>query len=262
MAGPPRLPIHVGDYLKDTLPVSRVNWQHHGIYLLALMIAWNVPGCRLPDDPEWLARKFGCTPAEFDELVMPVLRTYFVKRKGGWSQKRLSKERNYVVKISAKQRARIKSRWDKEKETYRGITAVVPGSPSGNTPIPIPIPIPTQLTISRSKRARAADAALADFEQFWVLCPKKVGKGKARKAYQAALSKTSFVTIAEAMRRYAASRVGEDDQYTAHPATWLNAERWLDQPAGNGAGALSENVQAIQAVADQERENLKRMGVI
>jgi hypothetical protein len=29
-------------------------------------------------------------------------------------------------------------------------------------------------------------------------------------------------------QRYAGERAGQDPQFTAHPATWLYQERWLD----------------------------------
>jgi hypothetical protein len=66
------------------------------------------------------------------------------------------------------------------------------------------------------------------FEGFWVVYPKKVGKGAARKAYRHALKRSSHVEILAGAKAYAASK--PDPQYTAHAATWLNADRWLDEP--------------------------------
>lgn len=70
-----------------------------------------------------------------------------------------------------------------------------------------------------------------DFGAFWLSCPRKIGKGAARKAYNRAITKTAPETIQGAIQRYATSRAGEDDQFTVHPATWLNQERWTDQIA-------------------------------
>lgn len=66
------------------------------------------------------------------------------------------------------------------------------------------------------------------FEVFWEACPKKVGKGAARKAHTAALLKTDADTLLLAMKVFAARQVGKDQNFTPHPASWLNAERWLD----------------------------------
>jgi hypothetical protein len=41
--------------------------------------------------------------------------------------------------------------------------------------------------------------------------------------------------------RYAAERTGEDDKYTKHPATWLNAECWKDAPTASPARKPSHN---------------------
>lgn len=132
MAGFPRLPLHVGDYIKDTPPICRNNWEHHGIYLIALMLAWSTPGCRLPNDPKWLAERFGCTQTEYETFVRPVLARYF-KGDGNWlRQKRLSLEKTYVEKQSV----RAKSRWKKEKEQCRNPIAADAITAYAPTPTP------------------------------------------------------------------------------------------------------------------------------
>ena len=96
-----------------------------------------------------------------------------------------------------------------------------------------------------------------NFETFWRSCPKKVGKLKARHAYDKALKATAPETLVTAMRRYAASRAGQDEAYTLHPSTWLNQGRWMDESGPHKSfGGLSEEEQQA------ERDNLKRMGVI
>jgi len=71
---------------------------------------------------------------------------------------------------------------------------------------------------------------IGHFDEFWTIVPRKVGKGKARTAYAKAVKKVSPERIFSAMQRYAAARADQDPQYTAHPASWLNAERWDDEP--------------------------------
>lgn len=68
-----------------------------------------------------------------------------------------------------------------------------------------------------------------DFEAFWARVPRKVGKGQARKAFNAALKKADVSTILDGMERYARSVKGKDSRFIAHPATWLNGERWTDE---------------------------------
>lgn len=157
MTAPPRLQIHIGDYLKDTPAVSRVTWEHHGIYILALFIAWNVPGIRLPNDPKWLALRFGCTQEDLETHVMPVIKTYFKLVRTFWYQKRLTEEHEFVLAQSEKQRARVNVRWAKEKDVYHGNTVAEPRNASGNTTLcntPTPTPTPTPIEEESKKKSQ------------------------------------------------------------------------------------------------------------
>jgi hypothetical protein len=67
------------------------------------------------------------------------------------------------------------------------------------------------------------------FEQFWEIYPRKVGKGRAKKALKAALEKTDIETILAGVEGYMANEDMYDLQYVAHPTSWLNGERWEDE---------------------------------
>lgn len=80
---------------------------------------------------------------------------------------------------------------------------------------------------------------LAGFDEFWTVYPRKVAKGAARKAWPKAVEAACGVEpIIEGARRYAIERDGEDPKFTAHPATWLRAERWADQTTPAPTGPL------------------------
>ena len=66
------------------------------------------------------------------------------------------------------------------------------------------------------------------FEQFWSICPRKTAKGAARKAWLKAIKTATPEQIIEGMKLYAKQVAGTEPQFIAHPATWLNGERWLD----------------------------------
>lgn len=134
MSAAPRLPLHIGDYLKDTPPISRRKWEHHGIYLLLLMVTWSTPGCRLPADDNWISDRMGCDLAEFQALVLPVLASYFKKQRGFWVQKRLAIEASFVLKKSAKQAGNAKARWEKEKTDANALPKESHGNASPATP--------------------------------------------------------------------------------------------------------------------------------
>jgi hypothetical protein len=100
----------------------------------------------------------------------------------------------------------------------------------------------------------ASDAVEAPhtFEHFWTAFPLRVGKGAARKAWPKAVKAAG----GEAHRIIAAAVAfavdpNRDPEFTPHPATWLNQERWEDDPlpprqrATTGAGSVPPGWHAI-----------------
>jgi predicted transcriptional regulator len=67
------------------------------------------------------------------------------------------------------------------------------------------------------------------FDQFWKLYPRKVGKGKARQAFEKALEKTNIDTILAGVEAYVYHEGYNDMEFIAHPTSWLNGERWDDE---------------------------------
>lgn len=74
------------------------------------------------------------------------------------------------------------------------------------------------------------DISPLQFETFWKVYPRKVGKRAALKAFQRAVS--DGVTVERLVE--AAAQFAQDpnrvELYTPHPATWLNQGRWDDDP--------------------------------
>lgn len=68
-----------------------------------------------------------------------------------------------------------------------------------------------------------------DFAEFYAAYPRKVGKGQARKAYAKALKITSHDEIMFGLSQQRPSMEAKEKQFIAHPATWLNGERWDDE---------------------------------
>jgi len=69
----------------------------------------------------------------------------------------------------------------------------------------------------------------AIFDDLWSIYPKKVGKGQARKAFNAALRKVDYDKIHSALIDYVKASTGKDKKYLPHLSTWLNGERWDDE---------------------------------
>jgi len=81
------MPFFVGDYLRDTLRLTR---SEHGGYLLLLMAYW-AEGKALADDDRQLAAIVRASAAEWRKL-RPVLAAFFDVREGAWHHKRVEHE--------------------------------------------------------------------------------------------------------------------------------------------------------------------------
>ena len=79
------------------------------------------------------------------------------------------------------------------------------------------------------RKKRATSALSPEFDEFWSVFPNKVGKPAAARAFVKALSRASFATIMAGLRAYIAGT--PVDRAWLNPATFLNNDRWADQPA-------------------------------
>lgn len=70
-----------------------------------------------------------------------------------------------------------------------------------------------------------------EFEIWWTRYPKKQSKKPAEKAFVKARAKASLEQLNDGLTRYIESMAGKDPQFIALAGTWLNAERWTDEPA-------------------------------
>ncbi|MBA7690629.1 hypothetical protein ES703_99160 [subsurface metagenome] len=71
------------------------------------------------------------------------------------------------------------------------------------------------------------------FDLFWSAYPKKMGKGAARRAFEKIKPSDDLLQkILSAVEQQSKSEqwLKEDGRYVPNPATWLNQERWDDEP--------------------------------
>jgi hypothetical protein len=70
----------------------------------------------------------------------------------------------------------------------------------------------------------------ADFDEVWKSYPRRINKAGAYKAYCSTIKRGSSVCdLFNAVEAYAAQRIGQDEAYTLHPATFFGPdERWRD----------------------------------
>lgn len=228
MADFPYLPLFTDAYLADTRHLSR---DEHGAYLLLMMEAWRRPRCSIPDNDVLLARITCSTDEEWKSIKATVMSFWTLdKRRREWTQKRLAKERVYVEGKRQSQRDKAAKRWNKAGKQHA--VAMPDGMPEAcpehANPHPHPQPTPT-----KKSKCIASDP----FEEWWSDCPRKIGKGQARRAFVAALRKTdgdSFMLDYAGYVEAERSR-GQADSFIKHPATWLNGECWNDDEGDTSA---------------------------
>lgn len=76
-----------------------------------------------------------------------------------------------------------------------------------------------------------ADATLDPFTTWYAAYPRREGRGQALRAFRAALKKTDAQTLTAALAAQLPRLVAVSDRrFIPLPATWLNGERWLDEP--------------------------------
>lgn len=120
----------------------------------------------------------------------------------------------------------------------KGHSCIEKGHPSCHKPTEEPIEEPTEVDTPIIPQSFFEDFSDAEtdpppdrFEEFWDQYPRRVAKGAARGAWRKAAKTADPGEIIRGAMRYAAEREGQEARFTKHPATWLKAECWADDPA-------------------------------
>jgi hypothetical protein len=117
-------------------------------------------------------------------------------------------------------------------------------------------PDPGDKDSGRRNRSRpTADTETDDnFEEWYEQYPKHADKSDALRAYRAVIKKklaTPDQLLAAAIR-HRAERTGQDQKFTKNPATWLNKQSWLNDPANSAAPpGHSHHIDVSAAIARQ-----------
>ncbi len=86
--------------------------------------------------------------------------------------------------------------------------------------------VPLKQVTVKQGAARETENPL--FSKFWELYPNKVSRKTALKSFNSAICRASFEEIAAGLDKYIHKN---DERAWCNPATWLNQDRWLDEPA-------------------------------
>lgn len=169
--------------------------------------------------------------------------------------------RNSVRKTSGSKPDKIRNRGEERREE------------KSNTPLP-----PVGGSVEKPARARKLKDEHPHFAAFWSAYPLKVAKAKASAAFAKINPDDGMLArmlAALDWQKKSAKWTKDNGEYIPHPATWLNAARWDDQPDVKLAPPpppappplpewsdedfpMSKTAQRVLAAKAAERERLER----
>ena len=230
-------PFHIGDYLSATRHLS---WEEDAAFR-RLLDTYYTTEKPLPIDLRAVCRLVMATTDSQREAVRIVLEEFFKLGEDGWRNSRADAEIAAMREKQQKQRDKAWLRWHKHEQEHGNASAMPRHTEADATASksdadampPTPTPTPTPVINPPTPRKRGKPAEPAGFDEFWEAYPRKVAKGAALKAWaKAAPDEPLKAQILGAIGR---ARDGPDwrkdgGAFIPHPATWLNAQRWLDEP--------------------------------
>ena len=245
----PYLPLWTDAYLADTRHLSAME---HGTYLLLLMTAWRTKDCSLPDDDKLLAR-FASLRLNQWLKIKPTIIAFFEVQDGRLKQHKLTQMFHF---------ANTKRESARRNGKHGGIANALKKNNSdvANAKIPPEQIQATKLnytnTINTNNSITPPNEMESEFDKWWEIYPRKVGKKEAKRKFVIALRKVKLKKLMSATRKYA--ELQNDIQFTAYPSTWLYQERWDDDPTHisttrqsnfrrSGRGDISAVIREIKA---------------
>lgn len=173
---------------------------------------------------------------------------------------------NYVAyrKIrSVEDRREYKRLWAEEDRKKKRRQSVDTVDPEGT--------LSTEAVSSKQKHTTTLSVASGSgsgFDLLWKACAKKVGKGKAQKAYISAKKRKTYPgdqAAVAALERLQATEAWSKDgrQYQPHLATWLNRDGWEDEivePAKDEAGEDADHFSTVMDRFTASRPDLAEAG--
>jgi uncharacterized protein YdaU (DUF1376 family) len=195
---------NIGDYRRDTAHLSLLE---HGVYR-QLLDQYYLNEEPITLDLDKLHRYLSIKTEEEKIALTNVLQDFFIKAEDGYVHKRCDDTiQEYQGKIEKASKA-AKIRWGKQTECER-----IPDAMQTNNHKPL-------------TKNHKPDYDI-QFDAFWIMYPKKVGKEAARKAWLK--NKPDIDSVIKAIQWQEVSSQWKKG-FIPNPSTYINQHRWLDEP--------------------------------
>lgn len=240
------MPLYIGDYLADT---RRLSTTEHGAYLLLLMEQWRRGW--VPEDEHQLSRITGLRLDHWRRLSGTIL-CFFATGDipGTLRNARLHAEREKARQVADKRAEIARDRWQKNAQDSAGDfvanslkSHVAPDANAlheqcksihnNNHNHREDIIVEAKASTHPKPRKRVSGAG-PDFDIFWTLYPRKVGKGAAERAWPRAVADAGgadeivFALRQQIDNRHPTVAPKSGPEFVPHASTYLNGKRWLD----------------------------------
>lgn len=240
MTSLPYMQLYTSDYLADT---AHLTTEEHGAYLLLLMNYWQ--RSKPLDNSNGRLAHVARLSAERWKEVEPVLAEFFIIDGDTWTQSRIERD---LDKIRAKS----------SKLSANGLIGASKRLANAKQMLDFQEANAEQMPIyeEEDKEEEEDNKKIYSFDAFWKTYPRKTAKGAATAAWVKARKKASAEELISAAERYR-DDPNRDPSFTAHASTWLNQERWLDDPLP--ARKLSpEDIKAQELAKAREAAEIAR----
>jgi len=87
---------------------------------------------------------------------------------------------------------------------------------------------PVRTPTTSNTKANTKDIYTKEFEYFWKMYPRKVGKHMAAKAFKKAIKDIEVDKLLRIVKNFAESHRSTEERFIPHAQTWLNGKRFLD----------------------------------
>lgn len=203
---------NIADYRKDT---SHLTLLEHGCYR-QLLDQYYLNEQPLPLDESKLFRLLSARTNDEKQAIKNVLQDFFNETEIGFIHKRCDSEIEiYHSRIESASKAGKAS-------ANRRLTSVQQAFNDCSTGV--------QLTNNHKPITNNHIDILSDFDDFWSLYPKKIGKNAARKAWNKTRPNIEVVIKALQWQKESKQWFEKGGQFVPNPATWINQHRWDDEP--------------------------------
>lgn len=224
---------HIGDYIKQTVhltPMEDICYRR----LIDMYYETEQP---IPKETDRVSRRLRLDT----ELVDSVLSEFFTLTEKGWVNERCEAEISaYHVKAdTARSNGKLGGRPKKTQP-------VIDRNPTESGSKANQEPITNNQYINPTSPAKPDDG----FEEFWKAYPKRKARGAATKAWSKVKSKAE--TLQAILKALAWQRTSPDwtkdgGQFIPYPASYLNAQGWLDEAPAQSAAPIPFDREAYEA---------------